>query len=416
MLDSSITRAIILPWLQEQRTAIWENVIGQGLWKRMLKVTIATTAANSIMLIPQVEASIGLASYLAGITTGFAHPGRRFGQMIETLTLVVCGMMLGLGWAVLGLYLGSLLIHTDPAAAYTVRGVFLAVAFLVHGFYRSHAPRLFLGTVLWIIVNVVSLLSPAKVVTTTTATQILYPILIAVGLVFLTNILIFPEFSSQFLGETALSTIDELFEALNEATDYFLGDVPGEEIKEDALTVEKVTALKGQVRAKLATCKAVQSECNFELAFSVLEPRQLKPITDSFMTKLTMNIIAMISACESRFALVGDKPEKSADAETTEKEGSAPSKGSSPDAHANDPRAKRLSSLEEADDLGLVKPRREIEYGDPQLFLDLAGRIAVPCQQLRDILDKCLQSTKSNVAYSYVGLLAKQSRQRLICT
>lgn len=395
-------------WLRKQWEAVWENAFEKGLWKRVLKVTVATTAANAIMLIPQVEPVIGKAAYLAGVATAFGHPGRRFGQMAEALILTISGTLLGLGWALLGIFLGSLLIHTNPPAAYTVRGIFLAIAFLIHGFYRSHTPRLFLGTVLWMIVNVVTLVSPAKVVTVTGATQILYPILTAVAILFLVNICIFPEFSSRFLGETALDTMDELFKASNEAIEYFLGDVPGEVMTEDALKIEDVTASKALVRANLANCKAVQSECNFELAFSVLEPGQLRPITDTLMTKLTMNVIAMASACESKFALIGEVPEGSnlePGVETEYAEEKLPS-GSSEDSstaeNTPEPTRKRLSVLTEADDLELVKPRREIEFGDRKLLLDLAGRIAVPCQQLRGVLDKSLKSVKSNIAFSYV--------------
>lgn len=401
MQKVSLSEAAVSKWVHEQSKVIWENVVEKGLWRRMLKVVVATTAANAIMLIPQVEPVIGKAAYLAGITTAFGHPGRRFGQIAEALILTVLGTLLGLGWAILGLYLGSLVIFTNPPAAYTIRAIFLAIAFLLHGFYRSHTPRLFLGTVLWIIINVVTLVSPAKQVTMTSATQILYPILIAVGLLFLVNICIFPEFSSRFLGETVLKTLDELFEASNGATDYFLGDVPGEVKIKDVLTVEEITSSKAKVRANLTTCKAVQSECNFELAFSVLEPRQLKPISDTLTTKLTMNTIAMISACERKFALLGDDTNRSAEsADNREKEPASNESLSLEEEPETIP--KRVSLLTEADDLDLVKPRREIEFGDPQLMLNLAGRIAVPCRQLQGVLYKCVKSIKCNVAYAYV--------------
>lgn len=313
------------------------------------------------------------------------------------------GTLLGLGWALLGVYLGSLLIYTNAPAAYTIRGLFLVVAFLIHVFYRSHTPRLFVGTVLWIIINVVTLLSPAKAVTTTGATQILYPILIAVGLLFLVNICIFPEFSSRFLGETTIDTIDGEIIAFNDAVDYFLGEVPGEVIREEVLTIAEITASKATIRANLATCKAVQSECNFELAFSVIRPGQLKTISDTLMTKVTMNTIAMISACESKFALLGEKSETNTEAEDVDEGRMSSTDDSLTVEDEPDLRPKRRSLLTEADDLELVKPRREIEFGDAQLLLDLAGRIAVPCQSLREVLGQSLASVKSNVAFAYVS-------------
>ena len=285
-------------WPLERTKAIWENVVQNNLWKRMLKIVIATTIVNSIILIPGSEAAIGVAGYLGGITTAFGHPGRRFGQMAEALILTICGTALGIGWAILGLYLGSLVISSIPPAGYTIRAIFLVVAFLLHGFFRSHTPRLFLGTVLFIIVNVVTLVSPAKDVTSKSATQILYPILIAVGVLFLVNICVFPEFSSGFIGKTTVDTLQELSNSLKQAGGYL--------VQQDQILIKDVTASKTKIRAKLSGCKAAQSECNFEMAFSVLPPRDLKTISDVKMSKLTMNIIAIIGACESKFALTGD--------------------------------------------------------------------------------------------------------------
>lgn len=301
-------------WPVERAKAIWENIWSEGLWKRMLKIVIATTIVNSIVLIPASKAAIGAAAYLGGITTAFGHPGRRFGQMAEALILTVVGTVLGVGWSILGLYLGSLLIHSNPPAGYTIRAIFLALAFLIHGFLRSHTPRIFLGTVLFIIVAVVTLVSPAKDVTSASATQILYPILLAVGVLFLVNISIFPEFSSGFLGKTTVETLQELSETLKQAGSYLVQETArqsepgaGTDKEDEPILIEDVTASKAKIRAKLSGCKSTQSECNFELAFSILPPRDLKAISDVKMTKLTMNVIAIIGACESKFALAGDE-------------------------------------------------------------------------------------------------------------
>lgn len=89
MQKQAITNSATSTWLREQSNLIWENVVTKGLWRRMLKVVVATTTANAIMLIPQVEPAIGKASYLAGIVTAFGHPGRRFGQLVEALVLAV---------------------------------------------------------------------------------------------------------------------------------------------------------------------------------------------------------------------------------------------------------------------------------------------------------------------------------------
>ena len=131
------------------------------------------------------------------MTTVFGHPGRRFGQLAEALILALSGVLLGLAWSNLGVYLSSLIIGSHPNAAYAVRGLFLTIALMIHGFLRSYAPRLFVAVVLLIIVSVVNLLSTAKQVTSAGVTQILYPVLIATGVILVVNLLVFPEFSSR---------------------------------------------------------------------------------------------------------------------------------------------------------------------------------------------------------------------------
>jgi len=335
----------------------------------------------SICLIPGARATIGRAAYLAAITTVFGHPGRRFGTMVEALILVLAGTLLGVAWSTLGIYLGSLAISDNPPAAYAIRGGFLTVAMMLHGFLRSGTPRLFLFVLLLVIVSVVSLISTTTVVTPVLATQILYPIFIATGVIISVNLCIFPEFSSGFLGHVTIETLNDTAKVLEDAGHYFtytsqnpegqsvrnprvlpktdhtpatkedpskmqasrtLGvfenlrkimknsqstnerignaDVSNsvtpkmEESHRNAKASEKskivslsaLTTAKAKLRTKLSCCKVAQRECNFEVAVSVLPPRNMKPISVSCMKKLVANTIALIGACESKYALLGD--------------------------------------------------------------------------------------------------------------
>ena len=175
----------------------------------------------SICLVPRTGAALGRAAYLGAITTVFAHPGRRFGQLVEALILALAGTFLGLAWSLFGLYLSSLVVSVNPPAAYSIRGAFLAFALLFHGFIRSNTPRLFIFVLLLIIVSIVTLTSTASTVTTASATQILYPILAAVGVILMVSLIIFPEFSSSFLGETTIETLHDVADALQNAGHYF---------------------------------------------------------------------------------------------------------------------------------------------------------------------------------------------------
>lgn len=314
----------------------------------------------AISLIPGAKVSIGKAAYLGAITTVFGHPGRRFGQMAEALILAVGGTILGVAWATFGVYLGSLVIYESPPAAYTIRAIFLSFAVILHGYLRSRAPRLFPFVLLLVIVNVVTLTSPAKEVTPTGVTQILYPILIAAGIIILVNICIFPEFSSGYLGSKTIETLEDIVQALESAGDYFVGPQkvddsniieneeenevikkynsgdqsksnqsaaarlgagigkflrsraePGadtsDSTKKTVISISSLTASKAKLRGKVANCKGAQSECNFELAVSVLAPSDMKPISVHAMRRLAANTIAVIGACESKYALLGEE-------------------------------------------------------------------------------------------------------------
>jgi len=155
------------------------------------------------------------------MTTVFGHPGRRFGQLIEALTLSILGASLGLAWSILGLYLSSLAVSHNPPSAYAIKGFFLGIAVLVHGYLRSYAPRLFTGLILLVIVSAVTLLSTAQRVTQVVVTQILYPILTAIGIILVVNLIVFPEFSSSFLGQATIETLNDVATALKEAGRYF---------------------------------------------------------------------------------------------------------------------------------------------------------------------------------------------------
>lgn len=470
----------------EKRGAeIWENLGKNNLWKRILKNVTATTLLVSISLIPGSRTAIGKAAYLGAITTVFGHPGRRFGQMAEALILVLSGTVLGVTWSILGIYLGSLVMKEYPPAAYGIRAIFLAVVVLFHGYLRSKTPRLFIFVLLLVIVSVVSLTSTAKVVTPLSATNILYPILIAAGCITLVNICVFPEFSSRYLGQMTLDTLNDTVRALGDAGTYFVeskkavdknGLMTGEKGADDSMVgstgkhpneehgiLEKkatdlpkapihmkdifyrsfaskfkgtepkvsnflpktnltdLTNRKAKLRKKLSDCKAAQQECNFELAVSVLPPRNMKPISVQAMKKLVANTIAVISACESKFALLGSDADGQASYTDETKPGPEPVEESKTPAVSalvgatsnlltpelplphGEGKPEKLSTIIEQDkaELEMIKPKREIEFGDARLLRYLLARVAKPYEDLRHVVGRTVEVVSACVAYAY---------------
>lgn len=477
-------------WLGERAKEIWTSLQTNHLWQRILKTTLATTIAIIISIIPAIVDVYGKAAYLAPITTVFGHPGRRFGMMAEALVLAIAGTLVGLGWSMLGLYLSSLVYIRDAPAAYTIKGVFLAISVLCHGFLRSHTPRLFLFVLLLVIVSVVSLTSTATTVSRASVTQILYPILTASGVLLLINVCVFPEFSARFLGITTIDTLGETVGAMRDAGNYFINSVEGLGVAEEnnphhtpedqtvpetaaegptekstkkvkpslveifrhlfkqsmaessranekkshkIVKLKNLTGLKAKLRSKLASCSAAQQECNFELAWAVLPPRDLKPISATAMKELVANVITLIGNCESKYALMGDrddvKEDDGKDEPPTKQAGEAgtagirgdaarPSTGvESPldesegksDTDRERERKKRTRRKNKSkteleigrENLKLVKPEREIEFSDVKLLKYLVSLIAKPLEDLQEKIDRSVDAVTSCLAYCY---------------
>ena len=290
------------------------------------------------------------------------------------------------------------------------------------------------------------------------------------------NLCIFPEFSSRFLGQTTIDTLGETAKVLEDAGRYFIeaeGTTMAKEISQESseeekhsssvvgdsespakaksraaelsiygllrvvvrkitrstsnndealeethkLSLKDLTASKAQIRKKLADCKAAQRECNFELAVSVLPPRDMKLVSVTAMKKMVANTIAVISACESKFALLGeDEPEVGG----LSKAKGAGNGGSEKlqDADAADP-----PSIEASDDvsvleqdkaeLEMIKPRREIEFGDARLLRYLLVKIAKPYGDLHVVVARTVDVVTACLAYAYVR---SQSPVLMQCT
>ncbi|KAL8668664.1 MAG: hypothetical protein Q9168_006718 [Polycauliona sp. 1 TL-2023] len=425
---------------------IVENLQKNRLWQRQMKNVATTTIFGagvltnrttvSIGLIPRSGETLGPSVFLGALMTVFAHPGRRFGQMAEALILALAGTLLGLAWSLLGLYLSSLVVSDNVPAAYSIKGAFLAFAMFFHGFLRSNTPRLFVFVLVLIIVTISTLTSTASTVTSASATQILYPILTAAGLILLVNLFVYPEFSSSFLGETTIDTLHDAAEALERAGYYFSvprrvngtvepptsgdeteveesnqatkqpankskieGVVNNSEVDKTVeyptASLQDLVAAKARLRSRLSICKAAQTECAFEVAFAVLPPRRLKPISNTSMKKLVANVVAVIGACESKFALLGEdaEPDGNVTKQTIDQD-----KGQAGEDQTTTQKRPIQGDKTEID---LIKPKREIEFGDVRLLQLLLQRITVPYTKLDTVISRAIRCVTVCIAYSY---------------
>ena len=420
-------------------TAVKSRLQTNHLWQRMVKHTIATTIAVIIVVIPAVSVRYGPASYLAAMTAVFCHCAQRFGQMAQSLVFTMIGTVLGLGWAAFAMYLSSLVFESNQAAAYTIRAVALVIVAIVHGYVRSKSPRLFVLVWLFLLTSFTVLVGTAHRVTVSTATNIVYPILTAMGVLLIVNVTVFPEFSGKFLADTTIQTVSQTQTTLKTATEWFMEPrEAGEQLTETESQAKKesstssgtpttgaskesrlatLTAAKGKLRAKLSSCKAALRECVYEIEYAVVPSRSLKPISSTAMAGLVRNVNTLISACESKFVLMGaghtdDKMDSDSDeTPTSDSENGmlspdyrdlvreANGEGSRRPSRRSELPMSTRTSLEER--LEQVKPQREIASGNPYILETLLARVREPVSDLLIQVDTAILLVVSCLAYCY---------------
>ncbi|RGP79451.1 histidine kinase [Fusarium longipes] len=178
--------------------AMWADLQTNNLWQQIVKSSIAYVASISIVIAPPVTAVMGPATFLAPMVVVFAHPGQRTDLCIEALFMLVVGTSLGLMWSIFGLYLSTFIVDENRQAAYTIRGVFLTVAAIWHGFLRSLVPCTFVPAAFYLIACLIVLLGDHDRVSMSVFTNVAYPTLIGAGISFVANVSVFPEGLRQF--------------------------------------------------------------------------------------------------------------------------------------------------------------------------------------------------------------------------
>ncbi|KAB5577727.1 hypothetical protein GE09DRAFT_529592 [Coniochaeta sp. 2T2.1] len=414
-------------------TAVKSELNTNHLWQRMVKHTIAVTISLTIVVIPAVSRRYGPANYLAAMTAVFCHCSQRFGQMAQALVFTLIGTMLGLGWSALGMYLSGLIFKSNEPAAYTIRAIFLVIVSLVHGYVRSQSPRLFILVWLFLLTSFTTLVGTANHFTVSTATNIIYPTVTAMGVLLLVNVTVFPEFSGKFLADTTIQTLSQTQTTLKSATEWFMEPQKDGETgvrvrkmsttttaKSSATTTQEsklaaLTGAKSKLRAKLSSCKSALRECTYEIEYAVVPSRSLKPISSTAMAGLVRNVNTLISACESKFVLMGSKEQENGTSDDDSQESDSTysdhgmlspnlgeeeyGQGSRRSSRRSQMPISTRTSLESK--LEHAKPRREIASGDPNVLETLLARVREPVSNLLGQVDAAIVLVVSCLAYCY---------------
>jgi hypothetical protein len=163
-------------------------------------------------------------------------------------------------------------------------------------------------------------------------------------------------------GMTTIETIQLAQKVTKAAAELFVEFAVGNNQEDCIAKLKDLTKWKADLRAKVAACEAVYTECSFELAIAVLAPRTLKPISRTGIKNIVSKTNSLVGACESTFAFLG----------------------------IENPAAKQK----------LFISKRE-ERGDEQLLKDLVKRVDGPLRQLTSAQSKALDVVNACVAYAY---------------
>lgn len=123
-----------------------------------------------------------------------------------------------------------------------------------------------------------------------------------------------------YIGLSTLETLREVQKVQKAAANLFVAFSVGGDPEGCVANLRDLTKSKAGLRAKVAACKAVYTECSFELAYSVLAPRELKPISGRGIKNLMGKTLSLVGACESAYALLGIKLETPAALENPDPE------------------------------------------------------------------------------------------------
>lgn len=196
---------------------------------------------------------------------------------------------------------------------------------------------------------------------------------------------------------TTVETLQQTITTLNDAVDLFVEScgqlAPGQQLahhhhhhhhhrhrfqsldKKKVVRLAELTGSKPSLRAKVAECKNVYRDCAFDISYSCLAPKELKPITNG-ISRLVMNVMALIGACESKFALMGTA-EYSVDEEGQIPRGGIEQVNDNEENKSHEIERKNGKITPKEEKEGYVpglKVRRAIEGGDQQLLKYLLSR------------------------------------------
>jgi hypothetical protein len=332
--------------------------------KRLIKTILASLISFIFCIVSPVAHRLGSAvDQLPGMTVTL-HPGRRTGEMIEAVVLAYSGMAVGLAYATLGRFAYSQLrIHSTEQKALGLLAALYVVMLFVVGILRSLSPRLYQFGFMVFNIVAFSFLSNLSLSLANNTEAFSVPILLSTALCLFINIVLFPELGSAHLGFSILGGLNELHSHVDTTVAYF--------VTSSGYRLSSLQAQRATLRNVLTACNIVLAESSFEMSYSFMAPRELKPVLRK-IEDLASTATALVGACELEYALLGDLN-----------------------------RSDNEKTYHEDKSDGREFLRREIAYADQNVLLGFLKSVRHPVLNLSSAISRCFDCIKLAVAYGY---------------
>ncbi|GAA5794733.1 hypothetical protein HPULCUR_000079 [Helicostylum pulchrum] len=275
----------------------------KGLWKKIIKCTIAYEIGTIIVLIPQVSQNIGAVPYLVTLGTLFFNPSSTAGNEISEMCLNVMMLVPACIWVGIISYICTIYnSHIESSALYSNgAGIIAAIAFFISVFITAYLrlkyPRLFIPSLQGFIVpffgltkgiystefNIMSILG------------IFYPVLIGGSIALVVNLAIWPETAAK-VSETALgSAITSIYRVL-EFID--VGILKECEVSFSDLTAsKKLRQIIQTLDDDISKMQASRREAKYEIVISYYCPTWYKSLAKT-LEGLSKNLYGFSLAVE----------------------------------------------------------------------------------------------------------------------
>jgi hypothetical protein len=173
----------------------------KGLWKKIIKCTIAYEIGTILILIPEVSKHVGVVPYLVTLGTLFFNASGTAGNQMVEMVLNVLVMLPAVIWCAIISYLCTIYnSHIESLSLYSNgAGIIASIAFFISVFvtayYRLKYPRLFIPALQGFTIPFFGLTKGIydKEFNLMSIIGIFYPVLIGGGIALFVNLMIWPE-------------------------------------------------------------------------------------------------------------------------------------------------------------------------------------------------------------------------------